>query len=158
MRIDRLRRGQEGFTLVELMIVLLVIGILVAIGLPVFLGAKIRADERRTQAELRTGLIAGLTYWADRGDFTGFAANCTAVADSCTAADASESALDWVGPGQPGVSQESIVVASGTDLLLASRTTAGEYFCIAQSAGQADHGRGVVFTDIDTVAECTGGW
>ena len=70
---DRLRRDQEGFTLVELMVVLLVIGILVAIGLPVFLGAKIRADERRTQAELRTGLIAGLTYWADRGDFTGFA-------------------------------------------------------------------------------------
>lgn len=158
MNMDRLRRGQEGFTLVELMVVLLVLGILLAIGLPVFLGARVRADERRTQAELRTGLIAGLTYWADRGDFTGFAANCTAVADSCTAADGSESALVWVGPGQPGIAQESIVVASGANLLLTARTSAGEFFCIAQSSGQTDHGRGVAFSDIDTMPECTGGW
>ena len=34
----------------------------------------------------------------------------------------------------------------------------GEYFCIAQSAGQTDHGRGVAFSDIDTMPECTGGW
>jgi prepilin-type N-terminal cleavage/methylation domain-containing protein len=158
MGVDGRRRGQEGFTLVELMVVLLVLGILLAIGLPVFLGARVRADERRTQAQLRTGLIAGQTYWSDGASFTGFDANCTAVADSCTAADASESALIWVGPGQPGINEESIVVALGGNLLLTARTTAGEYFCIAQTGGQTDHGRGVAFADIDTVAECTGGW
>jgi type IV pilus assembly protein PilA len=153
-----LRRGQEGFTLVELMVVLLVIGILLAIGLPVFLGAKIRADERRTQAQLRTALVAGMTYWSDGGSFTGFDTNCTAAADSCTVADGSESALEWVGPGQPGIAEESVVFASAGNLLLAARTTGGEYFCIAQSAGQTDHGRGVAFSDIDTMPECTGGW
>jgi type IV pilus assembly protein PilA len=158
MSMDRLRRGQEGFTLVELMVVLLVLGILLAIGLPVFLGARVRADERRTQAQLRTALIAGLTYWSDGGSFTGFGANCTAAADSCTAADSAESALVWVGPGQPGISEESVVFASGANLLLTARTSAGEFFCIAQSSGQTDHGRGVAFSDIDTMPECTGGW
>jgi prepilin-type N-terminal cleavage/methylation domain-containing protein len=158
MSVDRLRRGQEGFTLVELMVVLLVLGILLAIGLPVFLGARVRADERRTQAQLRTALIAGLTYWSDSGSFTGFDANCTATADSCTAADTAESALVWVGPGQPGLSQESVVFAFAGNLLVVARTTGGEYFCIAQSAGQSDHGRGVAFSDIDTMPECTGGW
>jgi len=158
MRIDRLRRAQDGFTLVELMVVLLVLGILLAIGLPVFLGARVRADERRTQAQLRTALIAGLTYWSDGGSFTGFDTNCTALPDSCTSADASESALVWVGPGQPGISEESVVFASGATLLLAARTSSGEFYCVTQSSGQSDHGRGVAFTDIDTVPECTGGW
>ena len=158
MSVHRLRRGQEGFTLVEIMVVLLVLGILLGIGLPVFLGARVRADERRTQAQLRTGLIAGLTYWSDGGSFTGFDANCTAAADSCTVANVSESALTWVGPGQPGISEESVVFASGANLLLTARTSAGEFFCIAQSSGQTDHGRGVAFSDIDTMSECAGGW
>ena len=72
-------------------------------------------------------------------------------------ADVSESALVWVGPGQPGISEESVVFASGANLLLTARTSAGEFFCIAQSSGQTDHGRGVAFSDIDTMPECTGG-
>lgn len=144
--------------MVELMVVLLVIGVLLAIGLPVFLGARTRADDRRTQAELRNGLLAGLTYWADDSDFTGFDANCSGVADSCTAADGEESALTWVGPGQPEIPEVSIVLAAGNDLLLAGRSTGGAFFCIARSTGQSEYGRGVAFTDIDTLPECAGGW
>ncbi|MGH2673324.1 MAG: prepilin-type N-terminal cleavage/methylation domain-containing protein, partial [Actinomycetota bacterium] len=40
------RKDEEGFTLIELMVVVLIIGILIAIALPTFLGARARAQDR----------------------------------------------------------------------------------------------------------------
>jgi len=39
-----LKRDERGFTLIELMVGVLIIGILLAIGLPTFLGALTRAE------------------------------------------------------------------------------------------------------------------
>jgi prepilin-type N-terminal cleavage/methylation domain-containing protein len=44
----------RGFTLIELMIVILIIAILVAIAVPVFLSARGNAQRRTCQANLRT--------------------------------------------------------------------------------------------------------
>jgi type IV pilus assembly protein PilA len=53
-RMSKLFHRQEGFTLIELMIVILIIAILVAIAVPVFLSARSSAQRRTCQANLRT--------------------------------------------------------------------------------------------------------
>ena len=59
------RDADDGFTLIELMVVILIIAILLAIAIPTFLGARERAANRAAQTSLRTALVTAKT------EFTG---------------------------------------------------------------------------------------
>jgi type IV pilus assembly protein PilA len=64
------RDAEEGFTLIELMVVVLIIAILIAIAIPTFLGARSRAQDRASQSDLRNGLTAEKTFYTDNESYS----------------------------------------------------------------------------------------
>jgi type IV pilus assembly protein PilA len=67
----KVRRDREdGFTLIELMVVVLIIAILIAIAIPTFLGARNRAQDRAAQSSLRNALTAAKTAYTDNSDYS----------------------------------------------------------------------------------------
>lgn len=65
----RRAQGDGGFTLIELMVVIMIVGILLAIGVPTFFGARTRAYDSEAKSNLRSGMMAAQTMYADSRTF-----------------------------------------------------------------------------------------
>jgi type IV pilus assembly protein PilA len=147
-RLDR----EEGFTLIELMVVVLIIAILIAIAIPTFLGARQRAQDRAAQSDLRNGLTAAKVYYVDNEEYG------TSVTDAAfeTSLESIEPSLDFA----PMASASQTVVGfvrGDQQVVFTKQSASSTWFCIADDAsagGGTTYDSDAAVANVDTAAEC----
>jgi type IV pilus assembly protein PilA len=131
----RLSRGEDGFTLIELMVVVLIIAILMAIAIPTFLGAQNKAKDRAAQANLKNVSTAVRTIAVDDlGLFTSVtAANLLAAEGGITtvAGVGTAAAVGFVVDTTvtPNILQLSKISASGTAYGIRLQSDGKTFYC-----------------------------
>jgi type IV pilus assembly protein PilA len=143
-------KDEDGFTLIELMVVVLIIAILIAIAIPTFLGLRSRAQNRSAQSDLRNGLTAAKAFYTDADTYGDGAGPLTDF--TSTEAAALEPALEWVGNQAPLEGEVAIRVAAGDDVLITTLSESGDYFGIGDTGASTLYCKG----NVTTVATCTG--
>ena len=136
------RQGEDkqgGFTLIELMVVVMIIAILVGIAIPAFLGARKRAQDTASKSNLRNGLGTAQTIFTDNQAYLATAAMVTALGQE-------EPSLTFQADTVASTSAKQISLAtSGSTLdtiILASKSGSGKCFFLRHvaTAGQATSG------------------
>jgi type IV pilus assembly protein PilA len=143
---------ERGFTLIELMVVVLIIAILIAIAIPTFLGARQRAQDRAAQSNLRNALTAEKTFYTD---------SQTYGTDAQMTASNIETSLKWGTDVATTLSADTLGVCiqatskSGTVFALmdvSAGATAGTYYAKAACVAPPNSGGAV------PAGFKTGGW
>jgi len=100
---SRLRRSRKGFTLVELLVVIVVLAVLAAIVLPKFVGAGTRSKESALKSDLKLFRNAVTLFYTDTAAYPASLADLAATSAPASGLDAAGNAKsitagDWHGP------------------------------------------------------------
>lgn len=120
------RHDQLGFTLIEVMIVVLIIGILLAVAIPTFVGARNRAHDVAALSHLNTAATTMIVVSNDGGDLSLATVQLLSAAEpSLTFVDAStaSTAPTMVSVGVSAAVEWTAVVRSGSGRCFAMRIT-----------------------------------
>jgi type IV pilus assembly protein PilA len=131
--LEGVQEAEAGFTLIELMVVLLIIAILLAIAIPTFLGVTSSANDRAAQSNLTNGLTEAAAQYQ---------ANAQSYASVSTALVSSAPEFTWTSPttacttAQPNcISVEPIDLATAADaqgVIIAAMSKTGTCWFVAQ--------------------------
>jgi type IV pilus assembly protein PilA len=139
----RKENGEDGFTLIELMVVVMIIAILVGIAIPAFLGARRRAQDTASKSDLRNGLGTAQTIFTDNQAYLATATMVTSLtseepsltfqSDTTKSTSAKEISLKTA--ASSGVATDAL-----DEIILASESGSGTcfYFRHVATAGRSD--------------------
>lgn len=122
----RRREDEQGFTLIELMVVVLIIAILIAIAIPTFLGAQDRARDRGAQSDLRNALTAARTIATDYEGFFKTAQTCAGNEVDASALADEEAALSYQDSMDPSDQEIGVDVSADCTVLGLVRESASD--------------------------------
>ena len=86
---------EEGFTLIELMVVLLIIAILLAIAIPTFLGVTNSASDRASQSNLTNALTEAKAIYQNNSNYIDPTTNNPIAVTARASRKASPSSNSW---------------------------------------------------------------
>jgi type IV pilus assembly protein PilA len=126
---------QGGFTLIELMVVVMIIAILVGIAIPAFLGARKRAQDTAAKSNLRNALGTAQTIFTDNQAYLATGAMVTSLG-------AEEPSLTFQLNNAASTAAKLISVETGTatggsgndQIVLASRSGSSKCFFLRHVA------------------------
>jgi type IV pilus assembly protein PilA len=73
---------EQGFTVIELLVVLIIVSLLLAIAVPSYLGFRERAANNTAKANLRAAVPAAESYYAAKGTYVGMDEQALEAIDS----------------------------------------------------------------------------
>ncbi len=113
------RQSEEGFTLIELMVVVLIMGILMAIAIPTFLATQGSANDASAKSDATNAFTNEKAYYADNQTFV--------LANTAATGDPIDNSLPW----GVGVNNVFATVATGNQsVLIASESKSGNCYYI----------------------------
>jgi type IV pilus assembly protein PilA len=120
----RIDREDEGFTLIELMVVVLIIAILLAIAIPTFLGARERAQDRAAQSNVRNAFTAEKVFYTDNQAYSETPASMQAIETSVS--------FKTVSPASTGnevrIKTASITSGDNAVVCLTAKSASGRFY------------------------------
>ena len=140
-------KRDEGFTLIELMVVVMIIAVLIAIAIPSVLGFRKSAQDRAAQSEVRNVLLSEKAYWLDNGDYTQTAADITAFEPNA------------VLNASPALGVYIDLNGASADIVCVTRQAAsGNYFSVWESASAGTFYGATNLSTADCPAAAPGGY